>query len=223
MKTRMCNQCKLIKDEELFYLRKDRSSQRTVYCKDCLKIKSAEGHRRLKIKAVDYAGGSCRKCDYSRYVGALEFHHLEPEHKDFTISQWISRHHVFDERLKKEIDKCILLCSNCHKETHATDKGIDETYFRTLKISQTKTKNLRKPRQTIPCVCGNQMYLNAKKCIRCEKASRLGLRPKIVWPSVEEILDCIKSTSAAEYARKLGVSRNNLIRHLKCRGKDYRT
>ena len=66
--------------------------------------------RRTKIKLVEYKGGECEKCGYK----ALEFHHLDPNKKDFTIGgkSWSF------ERLKKEVDKCILVCSNCHKEIH---------------------------------------------------------------------------------------------------------
>lgn len=60
-------------------------------------------------------------CGYNRYPGALEFHHRDPKEKDFTIS---SRAHLtFDERVKQELDKCDLLCSNCHRERHGRNKG----------------------------------------------------------------------------------------------------
>lgn len=72
---------------------------------------------KLKLLAVEYKGGKCCICGYSKYVGALEFHHLNPNNKDFGIS---SKGYTrsFD-LVKKELDKCILVCSNCHKEIHA--------------------------------------------------------------------------------------------------------
>lgn len=70
--------------------------------------------KRTKIKLVEYKGGCCSKCGYNKSICALEFHHLDPKEKDFTIGgkSWSY------ERLKKEVDKCVLLCSNCHIETH---------------------------------------------------------------------------------------------------------
>ncbi len=70
--------------------------------------------RRTKVKLVEYKGGKCKVCDYNKSYKALEFHHLEPEKKDFTISgkSWSF------ERLKKEADKCVLLCNRCHVEIH---------------------------------------------------------------------------------------------------------
>jgi len=67
-----------------------------------------------KIKLVEYKGGGCQVCEYNKSIGALEFHHVDPNEKDFTIS---AKSYAF-ERLKKEVDKCVLLCSNCHIEVH---------------------------------------------------------------------------------------------------------
>lgn len=69
----------------------------------------------IKQRLVDYKGGKCQICGYNRYINALEFHHVNPEEKDFTISGGTKS---FDT-LKPEIDKCILVCSNCHREIHA--------------------------------------------------------------------------------------------------------
>lgn len=63
---------------------------------------------------VEYKGGQCERCGYNKCINALEFHHLDPTQKDFAIS---SNSFSFD-RMKQEVDKCILLCSNCHREEH---------------------------------------------------------------------------------------------------------
>ena len=70
--------------------------------------------RRVKIKLAEYKGGKCEKCGYNKCIDALEFHHKDPKEKDFNIS----RKSWSFERLKKEVEKCILVCSNCHKEIH---------------------------------------------------------------------------------------------------------
>ena len=75
--------------------------------------------RRKKIRAmaVEYKGGKCKKCGYDRCIDALEFHHIDPAQKDFNISSkgytrsWI--------KVKAELDKCIMLCANCHRELHS--------------------------------------------------------------------------------------------------------
>jgi 5-methylcytosine-specific restriction endonuclease McrA len=65
---------------------------------------------------VEYKGGCCVRCGYKKYQGALEFHHTDPNEKDFNPSQL--KNYSFNERLKNELDKCILVCSNCHREIH---------------------------------------------------------------------------------------------------------
>lgn len=75
--------------------------------------------RRDKIKqmAVEYKGGKCAICGYDKYIGALEFHHLNPSEKDFSIgAKGYTRSFA---RVREELDKCVCLCSNCHKEVHA--------------------------------------------------------------------------------------------------------
>jgi len=70
----------------------------------------------LKRKAVEYKGGKCYICNYNKYVGALDFHHSNPDEKDFAISDL--RTYSW-EKVRNELDKCICLCSNCHREVHA--------------------------------------------------------------------------------------------------------
>ena len=72
--------------------------------------------RSLKRKTylINLRGGSCEICGYNKNLAALEFHHIDPNQKDFQVcgKSWSF------ERLKNEVDKCILVCSNCHREIH---------------------------------------------------------------------------------------------------------
>lgn len=78
----------------------------------------AVAKRRIKIRslAVEYKGGKCELCGYNKCIQALDFHHLDSSKKDFGISakgytrSW--------EKVKLELDKCILICANCHREVH---------------------------------------------------------------------------------------------------------
>ena len=78
----------------------------------------AVSNRRRKVKqmAIDYKGGKCVCCGYKKSNAALEFHHLDQEDKDFSIAK--KGHCTSWEKIKKELNKCILVCSNCHKEIH---------------------------------------------------------------------------------------------------------
>lgn len=76
--------------------------------------------KRVKQKLIDYKGGKCEFCGYNKCIKALQFHHLNPKEKDFSIAGMS----LSFEKLKKEVDKCILVCSNCHAEIHDGIKNL---------------------------------------------------------------------------------------------------
>jgi len=89
-------------------------------CKPPAKTQSeiiSEHRRRRKKALVEYKGGKCERCGYDRYIGALGFHHIDPSTKSFSLSS--SGTTKSWERDKAEVDKCILVCYNCHLEIHA--------------------------------------------------------------------------------------------------------
>lgn len=69
--------------------------------------------RRNSIRAKEYLGNKCLICGYEKCIQALEFHHLIPEEKRFFLASNFNKKW---EYIVKELDKCILLCSNCHRE-----------------------------------------------------------------------------------------------------------
>jgi len=78
----------------------------------------AVSRRRKKLRdlALEYKGGKCSICGYCKCKRALSFHHLDPKKKKFGISmKGITRSW---EKTRMELDKCVLLCSNCHMELH---------------------------------------------------------------------------------------------------------
>jgi len=67
--------------------------------------------------AISYLGGECHECGYKKCVAALDFHHLEEDKKKFGLSQeGLTRSWI---KTKRELQKCVLLCANCHRELHA--------------------------------------------------------------------------------------------------------
>lgn len=83
-------------------------------CSVCSIERQTNFKRDIKKKSIEYKGGCCQHCGYFRYEGALEFHHKDPNVKEFNICSDNKRW----DRLVKELDKCLLLCSNCHREEH---------------------------------------------------------------------------------------------------------
>lgn len=62
----------------------------------------------------------CSQCDES-HPATLDFHHLSPDKKDFTVSQAVSSGHSI-KKIETEISKCIVLCSNCHRKLHYEER-----------------------------------------------------------------------------------------------------
>lgn len=126
MKTYTCNYCG----------KEFSSNKYAKYCKECrntysnkvlahglekarkLQLDNNNKHR-LKVKqlSISYKGNKCQICGYNKCNSALEFHHLNPNEKEFAIGQTGYRHSW--ESLKTELDKCILVCANCHREIHS--------------------------------------------------------------------------------------------------------
>lgn len=73
--------------------------------------------KNLKQRAVSVLGGCCIICGYNRCLAALEFHHLDPSHKDFGIAEAYANPKKW-ETIVDELKKCILVCANCHRELH---------------------------------------------------------------------------------------------------------
>jgi hypothetical protein len=79
-------------------------------CASCL---VNDRRNNLKLRMVLYKGGKCALCGYNKCMKALTFHHIDPTTKEFNIS---GNHCRKWEVVQKELDKCVLLCSNCHAE-----------------------------------------------------------------------------------------------------------
>lgn len=101
----------------------DLAGKQTRFCSAKCKNKFFvdQNRRATKLKAVLYKGGCCELCGYSRCIDALIFHHDDPTLKDFAVGKdgytrsW--------ESVRAELDKCSLLCANCHAEVHAAMRG----------------------------------------------------------------------------------------------------
>jgi len=77
----------------------------------------AKRRRMIKDKAIAYLGGKCNFCGYNRCFSALDFHHIDEKSKSFGLSQrGLTRSW---ERTRQELEKCVLVCANCHREIHA--------------------------------------------------------------------------------------------------------
>ena len=109
-----CCRCNVLLTPENSYDRKQKKIY-SSYCKECTSKNTLEKRIKFKQFCVDYKGGSCIKCGYNKDITALEFHHKNPKDKEIDPSKMMNKSPEF---IKNELDKCELLCSNCHREEH---------------------------------------------------------------------------------------------------------
>ena len=79
-----------------------------------------------KTRAVNYLGGCCQRCGVSyECLNVYDFHHVDPSQKEAKIATMMGRNSW--EKIKKELDKCMLVCANCHREIHAEERWIESS------------------------------------------------------------------------------------------------
>lgn len=160
-------------------------------------------HRRTKRKLIEYKGGKCEKCGYDKNcASAFCFHHKNPDEKDFTIA---SKTWAF-ERLKKEVDKCMLLCVRCHAEVHEDEyaeiRKVEETVFEERLARASRTTNCK--------ACNTQFKPNNNRHAYCSASCRVrGMYGIKHYPTKEELAPLINAKhSWTELGRKFGASGN---------------
>lgn len=112
-----CCLCKKEKCESEFYS-KGKSGRLQAQCKKCFNLYCMERWTRYKKDAISYKGGECVDCGLkfngdNHYI--FDFHHLNPKEKDVN---WDKLRIRSEHKRKEELNKCVCLCSNCHRTRH---------------------------------------------------------------------------------------------------------
>ena len=120
METKKCSKCQRDLPVSHFHKNGFDSQGRQKYrgyCKDCANNLEKARYQKKK-NFIDSKKQSCQKCGDSRaYV--LDFHHKDRTEKEFTIGR-LKKGSL--DLIQSEIDKCIVLCANCHREFHHLEK-----------------------------------------------------------------------------------------------------
>lgn len=162
--------------------------------------------QRLKARLLYVAGEKCAICGYNKCSSALEFHHLNPNEKDFTLA---TNANIATVKALEEIKKCVLVCANCHREIHAN--LIDTSYLISSYSEERATEVLEelndiKTKALYYCKdCGKLISeSNAQRCPECAaKERRICERP-----SREELKVLIKTIPFVKIGEKFGVTDN---------------
>jgi hypothetical protein len=111
-----CSGCKLELSVDNFYSNGYQPNDKKKYkskCKNCQTVKDNSRKEEIILKVV--GSYSCKLCGYNKCKQALEFHHLDPTLKEYRIADLITHK---EDTIIKELEKCILVCANCHREIH---------------------------------------------------------------------------------------------------------
>ena len=127
-----CTKCGLEKENEAFYWKAMAKNKRASVCISCMKEyqkswysrnteiqKSKSTSRRKDIR--DFLdgikqGSVCKLCGESEPC-CLQFHHIDGDKKEISLSM-VASHGWATERIHREVEKCTVLCANCHFKVH---------------------------------------------------------------------------------------------------------
>lgn len=159
-----------------------------------------------KSSIVEGFGSECAICGYSKCNEAFDIHHLDPSKKNFNISKIRTSPKKW-ETIKKELENCILLCANCHREFHAGITRIPESF---TKFSDKKIKQIKKTN----CPICNKLKPNY--LITCSKICAAKKSQKIDWDKYDlKDLHLNKKLTNVEIADIVGCSDAAVIKRLK--------
>lgn len=128
MKT--CNKCNKEKEDGEFSFKDKARGTRQAHCKQChgayvkehysnnkdiYKARARRDYKKVREKLVAYIRAHKIKCERcgEDHPAVLDFHHVDPSTKELTVAQATSR-----KKVALEVEKCIVLCSNCHRKFH---------------------------------------------------------------------------------------------------------
>lgn len=234
MTTKQCRKCKEWKSLDDFHLQKTNKDGRHAYCKFCA-IENAKKYyvdqrgtilpelvkfnarRRKQFKeTIDYfkAKEGCKICGEDDPC-CIDFHHLDGKSKEATVALLCMR--KSPKKIVKEINKCVCVCSNCHRKIHANKLKVTKTDLMKLNLSDFMTqfeiakeffpdegKRPRKKDETIyQCKCGKVIRKESMTCIDCTDRDR---PHKVPHPTKEELFKLLWEMPTIHIAKKLGVS-----------------
>ena len=153
---------------------------------------------------IEIMGGCCKLCGYSKCTAALEFHHIDPTQKDFTFSK--SKNLSWD-KIDKELQKCILVCANCHREIHYGNINIElqssYLYDKGKEILD-KVRQSKKITKYFCNNCGVEVSYKSEYCSKCSSEKRRIVKR----PEREALKNLIREKPFTQIGKIFGVSDN---------------
>lgn len=176
-------------------------------CKKCLYLLQNERWKQRKRKVIKLMGGCCCKCGYNKNINVFDLHHLEPKEKEY---HWERMKKLKWNSIIQEIKKCILVCSNCHREIHSTEEdfileGTDKDNF--LLNHEVKATGI-----CFNPECDNPVYETKYCCVNCHTKHKRIVKNR---PSKEQLRKDVDDLGYKGAGRKYGVSDNSIRKWIK--------
>jgi len=150
-----------------------------------------------KKKIVQAMGGCCQICKYDKCYASLDLHHINPEEKEFALGKIMAQPAAW-HKIVEECKKCILVCSNCHREIHNGVTSVPEIYkkFDESLIEKQEIYNCK--------ICGTECSFIRKTCSRKCAAKLTGT---IDWNKIDVVKNIdMDDMTFTEVADKIGCS-----------------
>lgn len=164
--------------------------------------------RKRKMDLLQVAGNKCNLCGYNKAVSALEFHHIDPSQKNYGIASKGTCHSIQKDLL--ELKKCILVCSNCHREIHENQYSQQDLWEKQFYDEEyaNKLTTLKKDIILYCSQCGTQITHDSKTgmCAKCVAV----ISRKCERPSRDEMKQLLQKYSFTELGRMFNVSDNSV-------------
>ena len=160
---------------------------------------------RLKERMIYVMGDKCSICGYNKCQTALELHHINAEEKEFTFASNTNRAWA---TIRKELEKCVLVCANCHREIHSNLIDNDKLSSSFMEnraqeidhiLEQLKTKQISYCKH-----CGAEVYRGNDCCPKCAAIKSRAVER----PSREDLKTMIRNIPFTRIAEQFGLSDN---------------
>lgn len=161
---------------------------------------------RRKLELIVFKGSKCLLCGYSGNLAALEFHHRDPTIKGFPLD---ARHIANTEpkKLLVELEKCDLLCANCHREVHNPEKSMGNinVWLGEQQVTYKDTLAGRKKVVRLCPTCSEEITNYSTGKVFCSRKCRFN---KVNYPTIEQLLEAYFNIMSWEkVAKHFGVTR----------------
>ncbi len=157
---------------------------------------------RVKEKLIAYKGGKCEECGYDKQIPRVfDFHHRDPKQKEFAIGSYTVLNF---EKLKNEVDKCELVCKNCHAEIHHES---DKANRQKLLDAHKEWKSTRLKSKICPH-CRKEFKPSTRAQIGCSDCFKYNHRKVKNRPKKKQLMKMIEEMTWVAIGRKYNVSDN---------------